>query len=310
MKSYLLLSLLTFFGSFQIALGQSYVFRVLANKGENTVRSEVQNASWSPIKTGAVLKNGDQLKVSMNAYIGLVHTSGKTLELKEPGDYSITELGAKINSSPSSVASKYADFVLSKVADDGENIDKHAKKYQNVTGAVERAIKNESLAVLLPISSEVFQKQVNIRWAGAEGAKPGTAYTVIIKNSFDEVVLTQTVDQPSFIVDFEDAKIKDEDLIIFSVKIKGQENIQSGEFGLKKISDKKRNEITHELVQLQKDTKENSALDHLIMASFYEQNNLILEAMDHYEKAMRLSPEVLSFKEAYEMFLENKVINK
>ncbi len=94
--------------------GQSYVFKVLASKGTNQVKSSSES-SWRPIKTGAGLISGDELKVPQDAYLGLVHTSGKTIELKTPNQVNVDELAASIKIK-STVASKYVDFVLNKMS--------------------------------------------------------------------------------------------------------------------------------------------------------------------------------------------------
>jgi len=59
--------------------GQDYAFKVLANKGSNEVKS---GDGWLAVKTGTSLKTGDELKISENAYLGLVHSSGKPIEIK------------------------------------------------------------------------------------------------------------------------------------------------------------------------------------------------------------------------------------
>ena len=46
-----------------------------------------------------------------------------------------------------------------------------------------------------------------------------------------------------------------------------------------------------------------SAFENLILAEFYEQNNLILDASTCFEKAMILKPQVNYFKDAYKEFL-------
>src|SRR5688572_7184931 len=74
--------------------GQEYAFKVLVNKGKNEIKS---GNDWQLIKTGTSLKSADELKISENSYIGLIHTSGKPLELKEAGNYKVVDLAAKVN---------------------------------------------------------------------------------------------------------------------------------------------------------------------------------------------------------------------
>jgi Tfp pilus assembly protein PilF len=48
---------------------------------------------------------------------------------------------------------------------------------------------------------------------------------------------------------------------------------------------------------------EATALNQLILAGFYEENNLIIDAIAAYEQAIKLAPDVTSYQEAYDDFL-------
>ena len=48
---------------------------------------------------------------------------------------------------------------------------------------------------------------------------------------------------------------------------------------------------------------EESALNNVIIASFFEENNLYLDALTQYEKAVNKSPEVEDYKVIYEEFM-------
>jgi hypothetical protein len=61
---------------------QEYAFKVLVNKGQNEIKA---GNNWKPIKVGASLNSVDELKISQNGYVGLVHVSGKPLEVKSAG---------------------------------------------------------------------------------------------------------------------------------------------------------------------------------------------------------------------------------
>src|ERR1700749_100167 len=88
---------LTLILSFLIAsvsvFSQDYAFKVLASKGGNEVKS---GDSWQPVKTGATIKATDELKISDNSYVGLVHRTGKPIELKTAGSWPVSELEKKV----------------------------------------------------------------------------------------------------------------------------------------------------------------------------------------------------------------------
>src|SRR5688500_12496233 len=92
-----------------LAFSQEYSFKVLVNKGKNEMKS---GSDWKPVKVGASLKSPDEIKVSENAYLGLIHVSGKPLELKNAGNYKVIDLAAKVGTG-TSVLNKYTDFILS-----------------------------------------------------------------------------------------------------------------------------------------------------------------------------------------------------
>lgn len=286
------------FVSIHSASGQSYVFRVLASKGNISYKS---GSAWAPVKTGITFKSGDELKVTEDAYLGLVHSSGRTWELKAPGTYNVNDLAAKLNASNSSVASKYADFVMSKMSEsDDVDIMKQAKKYQNVTGAVERAAATSHVNVLIPESVEVLNDEPIIKWE--EAAENGT-YIVSFTNYFEDELLVQEVKEPFVKLNLNDQKLADEPLIVVKVKLKENDKITSSTHKIKRLDPENAHIIGKELNELKADLQEESSLNYLIIASFYEQNNLLLDALTNYEKAVKLSPDVDHFKFAYQQFL-------
>ena len=276
-------------------LSQDYVFRVLANKGANSVKSG--SSDWMPLKTGARLNKGDALKLDENGYLGLVHANGRTLELKESGEHKIDDLSAKIGSGRSSVASKYADFVMSKMST--EKREENRRKYASVTGAVERATGTSAIKLLMPPSAKVFGDEALIMWNGEEGA----SYDVTVKDMFDEVIYSSKVEDSKILLHLNVEKFAKQSLVIINIKQSDNENIDSGDYGIKKLSGDEANEIKSELQELiaQIGDKTNS-LNSLILAEFYEQKNLIIDALTQYMKAVELSPDVDYFGEVYQEF--------
>ena len=85
---------------------QSYAFMVISSKGMTEKKT---GDNWQPIKIGDRLKTTDEVKIPGNAYLGLQHSSGKPLEIRDPGSYPVAELASKVGKG-SSPLNKYADF--------------------------------------------------------------------------------------------------------------------------------------------------------------------------------------------------------
>jgi len=290
MKRNKLLFVLLFVLVSSVSFGQSYTFKVLANKGDNKVKS---GDSWEPLKTGASLQSTDELKVSDNAYLGLVHATGKTMELKDPGTHKVSDLAAKINTNGSSVASKYADFVLSKMSAEGK------KNRLSATGAVHRGEK-DAISVYMPSSVGVYNDAAIIRW---DTLAKDENYVVTLNNMFGDELMTIETNQPAIELDLASEKLANENVVLLTVASKDDEAVKSSTHAIKRLPAADANKVKETLNELMSDVDEETALNKYILAGFYEENNLLVDALTSYEQAIKLAPEVDSYKEAYSEFL-------
>lgn len=272
------------------AFGQGYTFKVLANKGENKIKT---GQEWKPLKTGASLNVGDELIVSNNAYLGLVHSSGKTLELKEAGNHKVSELAQRISKSGSSVASKYADFVLSKMTAEGK------KNRLSATGAVHRG-PEEPIRIFLPSVSEIYGNKAIIQWDSSEVS--GT-YTVYVKNMFEDTLIELETGENSVELDMSSEKFAKENIVLIEVVDSNNPTRKTEAKAIRRLSENKAGQIKDQLEKLTEGVDEVNALNKFILAGFYEDNNLLAEALTSYQEAMEMAPEVGTFREAYEEFL-------
>jgi hypothetical protein len=55
---------------------------------------------------------------------------------------------------------------------------------------------------------------------------------------------------------------------------------------------------------LKAEMPEETALNKIVLASFYEENKLLINAIENYEAAITMEPEVDFFQAAYSQFLE------
>lgn len=288
---------------------QGYTFRVLANKGDNKVK-KAGAAEAIGLKTGATLNSDDMLISSEGAYIGLMHKTGKTTEVRGAGSKKVSDIEKQIKMASTSVANRYASFVMNKM-NASENTNYRARL--NATGAVSRAAGGSAaIDVMAPAQAEVLGDKTIVRWTEPEsGMEEGDTYTVRIKNIFDEVIYESETDKTSVELDFTSDEMKN-DAGLYLVKIykSSDEEFASSEIGIKKLKSSDKSELQENLNVLKQEVSDDSPLNKLIYASFYEENGLFLDALTKYEEAIKMSPDIEDFQLLYKSFLENSGLSK
>lgn len=270
------------------------VFKVLASRGKNTL------ADGSMVFAGKKLSASDVVKVSEGSYLGLIHNTGKTLEVKEAGTYKISDLSSKAIAKSSSITKKYSAYVIGELTK-AENSDIHANYQKNmkVTGSVERAVGTGAPKMILPKTSNLIESLNTLSWAKIAKS---TSYTVEITNMFDEVIMSKETNDTSFTLDLAAVKMPKDQTIMVKVKANGTD-VMTDSYVLKALVPTKSPEVFADKDQLAKEFSEESALNHLMKASFYSQNGLFIDAKKSFEAAIRLEPTVSEYKSAYMNFL-------
>lgn len=267
---------------------QDYAFKVLVNKGKNELKA---GETWQQIKVGSSLKKDDELKVSENSYLGLVHVTGKAMELKKSGRYKVADLAGQVKEG-ATVLAKYADFVLSS--------NTGPKNTLAATGAVDRGAGSINVLLPRPELALVYGNKVTINWEDDKTLKP---YVVVFESLFgDELNKIETADN-FVVVDLDDKNFLNEDNIIVSVESKANRNKVSSDYTLKKLSRADKERIKAAYSEFSKQTTEATALNKLLVAGFFEENNLLIDAIPYYQEAIKLAPDVPSYKEMYNDFL-------
>jgi len=285
------------------ANAQSYVFKVLANKGDNSYKTG--GSEWSPLKTGQSLNSGDELKLSDEAYIGLMHNTGKTLEVKTAGTHSVSSLASSLKNKNSSVASKYADFVINKMTDSGDGGD--YRKSLGATGAVDRALASgATINIMAHSSTDIINSEVIIRWnqPQQEGEVEALTYELIFSNLFDDVIKTAETSKTSYMLNMAEEPFSslDNKFVKVKVTVKGND-LTSDEYAITTKPEDESYELKKTLSELRGEVEESTALDNIVLAAFYEEHDLLLDALTAYERAINIAPDVEMYQQAYADFL-------
>lgn len=298
MRAILFIFLFTLIGNYSLK-AQEYVFKVLASSGSNTVAR--QTAAAKPLKTGQKITKEDKITLAPNSFLGLVHKSGRTLELKTPGTYAASDLSAKIGASQASFNQKYVDFVIGEMTK-VEKADVNKNRHQNmgVEGKVERGDYDIRLFVPKSTDALLLDTQPVIKWHALAGTKQ---YKVLVVDMFDEVLFSATTADTSFALDLNQASLKNETGYLLMVSSVDKPKSVSDKYSLKKLDAKSATGIHKKLADVT-DGAEETSLIKIIQASLLEENELYLDALKSYEQAIKLQPQVKDYQVAYQQFLQ------
>ncbi len=284
MKKQILLTTLFLYSAISLSTAQG-LFKVIASSG-TTTKSSVG------VKIGTQLMASDQIIVGAKSYVGLSYSKGGTVQISTAGTYNVKDLETKLLASTKSASQKYADFIIGEVTKSGDaNIHKNPYAYQNVTGSVERSLlKGEAteIIVLLPNKNVFIHDKYAFSWLPEKAVK---TYIIQIKNSFDELVKTISTQDTTTVIDFKDEKLKNVDFVTVSVNGKEKVFKRPTEFSFTRVDSN--DGLNKKWLSFKKglgENADNDAQKQLDTAVFLEENELILDAKQAYEKAVKLEP--------------------
>lgn len=266
-----------------------YAFKVLANKGANEYKS---GDTWQPIKTGISLKVEDEVKVSENAYLGLVSSTGKPVELKKPSNYKVADLLKQVGTG-TSVMAKYTDFILS------SNSAEAKKNRLSATGAVHRGTPT-TLVVFLPetANTSIYSNSMYVIW---EAPKSGGPYEVKLMDFMEDELLKVETPETSVKLDLSNPKLAKVSNFLIHVSSKADAGTKSNGNAVKRLTAAEQEKIKK--LHAEEVGTEDSALTKYAAAGFYEQHGLLIDALSSYEEAIRMAPDVQDFVDARNEFL-------
>ncbi|HET9052809.1 MAG TPA: hypothetical protein VFM90_01460, partial [Cyclobacteriaceae bacterium] len=143
----------------------------------------------------------------------------------------------------------------------------------------------------------LYGDHVVIRWHSEDVQPP---YEVIFTSMMGEELGRYTTEQNWISVPVNEGKFKNESNLMVKVISKNKPGQGSKDYYIKKLKGKDRLEFDEKL----KDAKTGkSALDQYVMAGVYEENFLLIDALNAYHEAATLAPDVELYKTAYEEFV-------
>lgn len=297
------------------ASGKS-IFKVLASKGDVKIY-KAESDNWEKIQSKQEIFENDKIKVERGAYLGLVHTTGRTVEIKEAGTYNVNELVKKISKKESSLSKRLSQYVFDEIsqAEDILSSDDYHKS-MSITGSVERSIESPKtntseftdelsysniILVNFPKKTNIITSTVSISWEPVNGI---TNFMLSVRDRFDNEVMKKNVKGNNITIDLTESAFARDNFYIFNISIEDNPTIKSGDFAFQLLSEEKADEIKNEVALLKQELNTESSLaDRILLASFYEERGLFIEAQQAYEQAMPEGNDIEEFQNMYKAFL-------
>lgn len=290
MKNKVLIAFFVFCVSAMYA--QGYEFKVLAQRGDVKILS---GSEWKQLPNAIKLSKDNEVKLGEGSYLALIHASGKTKELKTSGTYKVEELSKTINDKSSDFSSKYSKFVIGKMGGDGKSTN------YAITGSVERALLGTGPIKLYSPRTVKVNKTTSavLKWTPY---KDDATYVLEVMDLGEDVLKSVTTKETTAEIDLSNIDSEGEDLLV-RVKVKGVDSIKSESCMLKVLDKEETQKINGELKLMKQELDMQSAIDNMVLATYFEDHDLVLDAIASYEKALKLEPGVEGYQQAYNNFL-------
>jgi hypothetical protein len=120
---------------------------------------------------------------------------------------------------------------------------------------------------------------------------------------FDDELAKIETPETTITLDMKDARYVKENAILIEVKSKADPRQVSSQHLIKRLMPSDIEKIKTSLNEIMVEVSDQTALNKFILAGFYEENNLYIDAIASYEEAIKLAPDVTTFKESYDEFL-------
>jgi hypothetical protein len=277
---------------------QQYTFKVLTYYG-NVEYSSSSTQSWKKVKTGEGLQKDYILKLNRDSYTALMYKDGRTIELQNEGIFKIEELEINIKNSKISVVQKYVNYVAQEVV-----LDKSEKKDMKTFAAVVR-VKPNHIEAAIPAFTKLMDPIVDLSWYSYPQSEQ---YVISILNGDNRLLFMDLTNDTSYNLDAATINLSKETVYKWNVSDADNHKIASDTISFYLISSENKATILDTLQMLNDEIGSNETpLNVLSLVSFYEKNNLNIEAFNQFNRVITLAPESEEYKKLFIKFL---IMNK
>lgn len=257
--------------------------------------SEDGKTDWLRIKTGVSINERGTIQIGENGYLVLMNREGLSLEIKNNGKFTISELFLEKGNNKKGTISKFVGYVSNELLKELES-----KGDDTIPGAIERSI--STIKLFTPQNSNLIDTEIDFTWLGLQDE---TRYVFQLSDGFGEQIYSMETSDTTLKLELLQFKFNYDEWYFWSVKSKNNSLIKSDESAIKILSPEKIKAINNEIVEILDEPEliEESAFLNIKLALYYQEKNISYLAIKHFEKAITINPNVDEYKNVYKRYL-------
>lgn len=292
-------------------------FKVLAVKGE-VKYAKSERGPWEPLSLKTELNENTIIKLESDNYVGLIHQSGKTLELKNKGKFKVAELSKDVEKKPANITKRLTAYLIEEVNQyDDMMSSKNYRRNMQETGAVERSveifndysteessmellIESHAIELISPRKSNVLNGKITFSWEPDPNIKE---YKFCLHDRFDREVYNTTTQSTSITIDLNELNLERDVYYFWNVYDKNNPLAKSFDCAFLILDDMEAAKIQNDLKNIYSELEwSDSPMNNLVLAAYFNEHSLYFNALEHYQRAMTKAPDIDDFKKFYELF--------
>ncbi len=321
-----LLAVVSMFFLAQSTFAQSSTFRVMTARSANFITDG--SSDWKALRTGVQLQDKDKIKVDAGGMAILVHSSGKTIEVKNPGSFNVSDLAGQAQNGKG-VAGKFAGYVMDELTKGADKKDSRYQQNMQFTGATSKMSNSvNKLCLDSPNSTNILGPTVTLAWRICDDAPKFDAPHSSAERINDKS--SSATANPAVILTITDSagtKIREENLDVnalsldvsslekgklygWSVRLRNKPSVQLSSNTFRILTDEQAAQIEAEAKIIREELGDGTAWSEIVTASLYEQNKLYGMALTKYRTGIERDPAVHEYQQLYAKCLERVGIMK
>lgn len=279
-------------------IAQDDSFTVLSFSGKVSFLNS--GKKWNVIQAGDRIEKSGKIKLEKNSYTALMYKDGRTLEINTDGTYDNKKLSELLTKNNPSISKKFSQFVFTELTKGSGQ-----KKDMKTFAAVVR-VRPDFIEAAVPSYTKIVESQFNFSWYKSIGTQK---YIFNLISPTGSIIYMNLVTDTSINVNLADLNIINGLCYNWFVYDADRNKVSSDTNCVIVMPSFESKSISDSLTELEKTFIDNdSPLNQLIIAAYFESNDLNLAALAHYNKANSLAPEVEQYKEIIINFLlKNKL---